>query len=332
MSASSLRDHRPLLALLADGQWHSGESIGRALGISRAAVWKRLQVLESLGVPVKSGRGLGYCLEGGLQLLESASIVESIAAAGQRDRLGALNLFDEIDSTNAWLLVNGRQRGDVCMAERQLAGRGRRGRQWIAPFGRNLCLSVSWTFADGICAAQGLSLATGVVLADVLLSMGLTEVQLKWPNDLLCGQRKLGGILIELAGGVSEDCRVVVGVGLNLDLTGLTEEQNNAIAQPWTDLRQMGLVVDRNQLAGALVAALLRLLHDYPRQGFGAYRTRWERLNAHQRQYVTVTSGHSTLTGRVLGVDAQGGLRLATDNGEQILSGGEISVRSLHES
>lgn len=320
-----------MLELLADGQWHSGESLGRALGISRAAVWKRLQVLESLGVPIKSGKGTGYCLEGGLQLLQSGKILESVTAAGQRNWLGELTVFDEIDSTNAWLLSNGRQRGDVCMAERQLAGRGRRGRQWISPFGRNICLSVSWTFADGVSAAQGLSLATGVVLAEVLLDLGLSGIQLKWPNDLLCDQSKLGGILIELAGGVSEDCRVVVGVGLNLDLTGLTGEQQGAIAQPWTDLRRMGLVADRNHLAGALVGAILKLLHDYPEKGFGAYRERWERLNAHQLQQVTVFSGQTTLTGRVLGVDAQGGLRLATAVGEQILSGGEISVRSLHE-
>lgn len=321
-----------MLELLADGQWHSGESLGRELGISRAAVWKRLQALDSLGVPVKSGRGLGYRLEGGLQLLQSEKILESVVAAGQRDRLGILTVFDDIDSTNAWLLVNGRQRGDVCIAERQQAGRGRRGRQWVSPFGRNICMSVAWIFADGISVAQGLSLATGVVLADVLLDMGLTEVQLKWPNDLLCNQRKLGGILIELAGGVSEDCRVVVGVGLNLDLAGLSKEQHGAITQPWTDLRRMGLQVDRNQLAGALMAALLKLLHEYPQRGFGAYRDRWERLNAHQSQQVTVYSGQGMLTGRVLGVDVRGGLRLATDDGEHILSGGEISVRSLHES
>lgn len=327
MSSPDIEDHRPLLELLADGQWHSGESLGRMLGISRAAVWKRLQVLESLGVSIRSGKGTGYCLEGGLQLLQAEKIVESIAAAGQRDRLGTLSVFGDIDSTNAWLLVNGRQRGDVCMAERQLAGRGRRGRQWISPFGRNICLSVAWTFADGIAAAQGLSLATGVVLADVLRDLGLAETQLKWPNDLLCDQRKLGGVLIELAGGVSEDCRVVVGVGLNLDLTGLTEVQNDAIAQPWTDLRRMGLDVDRNQLAGALVGALLNLLHEYPMKGFGPYREQWERLNAHQGQQVTVCGAQSTFTGRVLGVDDQGGLRLSTADGERILSGGEISVR-----
>ncbi len=165
----------------------------------------------------------------------------------------------------------------------------------------------------------------------MLRAMGLADIELKWPNDILHRQRKLGGILIELAGGVSEDCRVVVGIGLNVALSDLPAERLAVIEQSWTDLKQLGLQTDRNHLAAALLNRLLPALQRYGCVGFSSYRDRWEALNAHQLQEVRLEiAQRPPMEGRVLGVDDQGGLRLATATGEIVVSGGEISLRPRH--
>ncbi len=320
-----------IINLLADGQTHSGEELGRALGISRAGIWKRLQALEPLGLFIDSVKGSGYRLPGGLQLLEKESILGYLEDDVRIRLMHSLTLFNEIDSTNTWLLQNSLGKGRVCLTERQSDGRGRRGRQWFSPYGKNLYLSLSWSWSEGISVIQGLSLAIGVEIAEMLRDLGLVGVELKWPNDIVHQQRKLGGILIELAGGVSEDCRVIVGIGLNVAMSDLPDARLAVIEQAWVDLKQLGLNIDRNHLAAALLNRLLPALEHYGKVGFSSYKERWESLNAHRLQDVRLeTALRPPMEGRVLGVDEQGGLRLATTAGEVVVSGGEISLRPLY--
>jgi BirA family transcriptional regulator, biotin operon repressor / biotin---[acetyl-CoA-carboxylase] ligase len=320
-------DLKPLIWILADGQFHSGEDLGGRLGITRAAVWKRLQSLAELDIEVERTRARGYRINGGLQLLDRERILTSLAQpAGTL--LGEFHCFDELDSTNRFLLQQG-QGGDVCVAERQTAGRGRRGRQWFSPYGRNLYLSTRWHFDQGMAALEGLSLAVGVVLAESLQDLGVPAVELKWPNDLLCNRKKLGGVLIEVGGDLNGDCAVVVGVGLNVAMRDNLEHKAGAlIQQPWTDLCQQGFEGDRNQLCGALIEALLPALKTYPERRFGFYKDRWESRSALRNQSIEVHSHGRVVHGVMLGVDATGGLRVITDAGEVLFSGGEISLRS----
>ena len=130
----------------------------------------------------------------------------------------------------------GGRSGLVCTAEQQTAGRGRRGREWISPFGRNLYVSTVWEFTQGAAALEGLSLAVGVAVAQALKGLGLPEVQLKWPNDIQHEGKKLGGVLLEMVGDASRQCQVVVGIGVNVAMPGAAA---NAIDQAWTDISRM---------------------------------------------------------------------------------------------
>lgn len=319
-------NHDALIDLLADGEFHSGERLGAQLQISRAAVWKRLQALMPLGIPVEKVRGRGYRIPGGLQRLNAEALRQQMLAEGVLPP-GPIQIWAELDSTNAQLLrdttaVN----GQICLAERQTAGKGRRGRTWYSPYGRNLYLSIAWHYQQGVAVLEGLSLAVGVVLAETLKDFGLQTAQLKWPNDLLYQGHKLGGILIEVGGDVSGECKVVVGVGLNIAMSDLSEI-GSTIDQPWTDLKSAGLQVDRNVLCGCFLARMIPLLQNFPGHTFGAYQERWQALNAHQGSQVILSGPGRAVPGKVLGVDERGGLRLLTDEGEQCFSGGEISLR-----
>ncbi|WKD49399.1 bifunctional biotin--[acetyl-CoA-carboxylase] ligase/biotin operon repressor BirA [Microbulbifer spongiae] len=323
---SPLAQLRPVLSLLADGRMHSGESLGAALGISRAAVWKQLQKLGQYGLVLESVKGRGYCLRGGLDLLAAEKIH---AALGDRSRslLRSLILRDEVDSTNAQLLAlmeAGTGHAVVMFAEHQSTGRGRRGRHWVSPFGAGILLSVGWEFSGGVQSLEGLSLSVGVALARALGRFEVPGVRLKWPNDIWCRGRKLAGVLLELKGDLTDRCGVVIGIGLN---SGLRGQAACAIDQPWADLQQVCPGIPRNLLAATILDELLPLLKDYPEQGFRAYRDAWAALDQFAGQPVVLQSGTETWRGTAAGVSDKGALILEMAGELKYFHGGEISLR-----
>jgi BirA family biotin operon repressor/biotin-[acetyl-CoA-carboxylase] ligase len=179
------------LGLLADGANHSGEQIAVQLGISRAAVWKQIQKLRQLGVQIEAVRGSGYCLTQPIELLDRQRILHEIGDAA-RARLERLDVVTVIDSTNSALLTGPRPVPGklwACLAEYQRGGRGRRGRAWLAPLGRGLCMSVAWTFAGQPGDFAALGLAAGVAVRRALLAQTGLPIRIKWPNDLLVADR-----------------------------------------------------------------------------------------------------------------------------------------------
>ena len=317
-----------LLPLLADGEFHSGQEFAQRLGISRTAVWKQLQRLADLGLELESVRGKGYRIPGGLELLQSDSMQQQIAP-GAAPLLSELVIDPVIDSTNAEALrrvAAGAGSGLVCTAEQQLAGRGRRGRQWVSLFGRNLYISVVWEFTGGAAAIEGLSLATGVAVARALADCGLPPVQLKWPNDVLFEGAKLGGILLEITGDPAGVCQVVIGVGINVAMPGTAA---SSIEQSWTDLATMngGKSPGRNRVLSALLSELLPMAAGFEQDGFEAWRPEWLALDAYADQPVVLLSGESRQAGIARGVDSRGALQLETTLGLQTVYGGELSMR-----
>lgn len=314
-----------LIQALADGEFHSGEALGSVLGISRAAVWKRIGQLAAVGVDVERIRSRGYRIPGGVSLLEAPRLQAMLA------RPLSVEVLQSTDSTNAEVLR--RLASDMpapfaVLAEYQSAGRGRRGRSWSSPYASNIYLSVGWRFPVGAPRLEGLSLAVGVVVAEALSENGLAgRVALKWPNDIWAGGRKIGGILIELSGDLEDACAAVVGVGINGRL-GLAAAES--IDQPWTDIyTELGSVPDRS----ALAADLLRRLHDmmsaFPATGFSVWLQRWAALDALSGQAVqVVTAAAGAVSGTAAGVDSSGALRLLTEDGAELLfHGGEASLR-----
>ena len=320
-----------LIKHLSDGGWHSGQALGEHFGISRAAIWKHLQQLQDADVAIESVKGKGYRLAEPLELLCAEQIQPELASlAGPCHP--ELDIQFSVDSTNTRAMQAMTRRGPggsaplVVLAEQQLAGRGRRGKQWQSPLARNIYCSIGCDFRGGAASLAGLSLAVGVALVDALASLGYTELQLKWPNDVLWRDRKLAGILIEMVGDAAGPCSAVVGLGINLAMPPSLLEQIN---QPVVDLREIGAgrPAPRNKVAGQVIAHVLQVLQDYEAQGFTFYRERWQALDCWFGQQVEVNYGSSQYVGVHAGVDHEGSLRLKTNEGIEVHSGGEISLR-----
>lgn len=321
---------RQILNLLADGQFHSGEELGVCLGVSRAAVWKHLQKLEALGIKLLSIKGRGYCINGGLDLLE----LKKIHAHLNTSLPLTLTLLTQIDSTNSYLMRHEKPAMQVCLAESQSAGRGRRGRIWVSPFAQNIYCSIGWGFEGGVAVLEGLSLAVGLVIVRALQRHGVTGLQLKWPNDVLYQDQKLAGVLIEMTGDPAGYCEVVIGVGINV---AMGDDQARAIEQPWIDLRsileQQGLPrISRNLLAATVIDELVLLLNGYGQTGFAGYCAEWQSFNAHAGQMVELRNGNLICSGLCVGVSEVGALILETSQGREVFHGGEISLRCAHDS
>ena len=319
----------PLLKLLQDGQFHSGEALGAALGISRSAVWKQLQSLQAeLSLAIHTVRGRGYRLESPLQLLDAAWIEANAAGFGW-----PVTVLPGVDSTNAEALRRievAQSLPFVVLAERQTSGRGRRGRSWVSPFGENLYYSLVLRVEGGMRQLEGLSLAVGLALLRVIRESGVAEAGLKWPNDVLVGERKLAGVLLELSGDPADVCHVVIGVGLNVNMLSAASA---AIGQPWTSMRaELGRVINRNELVVGLNRHLSRYLDIQLRHGFSALQSEWQDCHLWQGREVVLTAGSEPVTGIVLGVDHSGAVRLLVDGQEHSFSGGELSMRLRNDS
>jgi len=316
-----------LLNLLQDGRFHSGQDLGQALGVSRSAVWKQLQLLEAdLGVTVHKVRGRGYRLSTPLSLLEPERLCAALAKLGW-----ATEVHQVIDSTNAQALrtvATPLSRPLLILAERQDAGRGRRGRTWVSPYAANLYYSLALPVQGGIKRLDGLSLVAGMAVVDCLRAQGLNDAMLKWPNDVLVHGRKIAGILLELVGDPADQCHVVLGIGINANM-----REAEAIDQQWTSIYlQSHSAIDRNALAISLSEALAESIQALEARGFASLRADWEARHAWQRKDVHLISGTQTISGRVLGITDQGALRLEVNGKEEVFSGGELSLRLRDDS
>ncbi|WP_260957952.1 bifunctional biotin--[acetyl-CoA-carboxylase] ligase/biotin operon repressor BirA [Pseudomonas citri] len=315
-----------LLKLLKDGRFHSGQALGVAMGISRSAVWKQLQHLEAeLGLSVHKVRGRGYQLAKPLLLLDAAEI------DARSPSEWPVHIFDSIDSTNAEALRaigRGVEAPFLVLAERQAAGRGRRGRRWVSPFAENLYYSLVLRIEGGMRQVEGLSLVVGLAVMRTLRDMGVTEAGLKWPNDVLVGGKKIAGILLELVGDPADVCHVVLGVGINVNMQSTDE-----VDQQWTSMSlEAGRTFDRNELVAQLGRKLRQYLKLHHESGFAAIQSEWESYHLWQGRAVSLIAGINRIDGVVMGIDLQGALRLKVEGVEKVFSGGELSLRLRDDS
>jgi BirA family biotin operon repressor/biotin-[acetyl-CoA-carboxylase] ligase len=322
---------RPLLLeLLADGQLHSGEWLAEQLGVSRAAVWKAVERLRVAGIGINAAARRGYSLVQPAELLDARRI-RAVLAAGQRPAVRNFELLFEVDSTNTRLLAAPPPpfgRADVCLSELQNAGRGRRGRRWIAPFGSSLALSVGWAFPDTTRDLPALGLGVGVAVARALNRAGAAGIGLKWPNDIWFEDRKVGGILIELRAESGGPSHVVIGVGLNVHLSAAVRREIEATGVRVAAVADASATpVSRNFIAGAILAELLSMLAEFERDGFTASRPAWSSLDALRGRRVRVLLGDKTVAGTARGADVDGALLLEVEGRMQKFVSGEVSLR-----
>ena len=316
-----------LLQILADGRFHSGEEIARLLGCSRSAVWKRIAALREIpGLGVDSVTGRGYRLKQPLELLDQQKILASLPPHVAQV-LQDCQVRGSVDSTNALAMQAAPEagRGAAWFAEHQSSGRGRRGRTWLSPYGRNIYFTLAWQFNASLSEVSGLSIATGAVLAQVLRAQGLEGHGLKWPNDLLWDRRKLAGILLEVQGETDGPASVAIGIGINLDID---EQLKCDIDQPIVDLREAGVEPRRNRLAGQLLQAMVEMCLRFTREGLQPFVEDWRRYDVFTGQSVRLIGPAREEVGINLGLAKDGGLRLQTDGGEKTFYAGEVSLRA----
>jgi BirA family biotin operon repressor/biotin-[acetyl-CoA-carboxylase] ligase len=318
-----------LLAQLSDGRFHSGERLARILGISRSAVWKRLQRLENeLGLEVHAVRGRGYRLASPIELLDQKQILGRLSPAAL-NRLESLDLHAVIDSTNSAATAAAAPspgRARVWLAEHQTAGRGRRGRQWVSVFGTNISLSLAWRFERSLSELSGLSLAAGVVVVEALHRCGVQGLGLKWPNDVLASGRKLSGILVEASGEAAGPSTAVIGVGVNARIPASAAE---SIDQPWTDLARSGAAcLSRNAIAADLVDGLIAACDAFESGPMTDMLDRWSAFDTLVDRDVRIQQGDRWTDGVYRGIAASGAARIETATGLEEHFAGEVSLRS----
>ncbi|MHB8255289.1 MAG: biotin--[acetyl-CoA-carboxylase] ligase [Acidiferrobacter sp.] len=310
-----------ILKILADGERHSGVALAARLGVTRAAISKAVAGLED--VPLAVDRK-GYVLPPSFWPLNEARITRFLAE--RKVALDRLTIKEEVDSTNQVLLASPDEGFCACLAERQTAGRGRRGRRWYAsPYG-NVMVSVSTTWRGMGHPLGVLSLGAGVAVRRALEALGVADSALKWPNDVVWQARKLAGILIEVR-GEPEAMRIVIGVGLNGTIGPVAAA---AIDQDWVDLRTLLPVVDRDLVAAEVIGKLFGVMGDY-REGRGAaILDEWREHHAFAGLRVSVAgSDGAACVGTVLDVDGDGALILEVAGARRIVRSGEMSVRPL---
>jgi BirA family biotin operon repressor/biotin-[acetyl-CoA-carboxylase] ligase len=330
VSFSSRLDQPALLVLLADGRLHSGEWLAKELRVSRAAVWKGVERLRGLGVAVLALPRRGYRLPEPVEMLDRR-LIEAELHPRRRAQVRGFELLFEVDSTNTRLLGSPPPppgSADICLSELQHAGRGRRGRRWIAPFGAGLAFSVAWTFADGARTLPALSLAVGVAVSRALVRGGARGVALKWPNDIWFEDRKLGGVLIELRAEVSGPAYVVIGIGINVALPAEARREIGACGVSVAAVADACLTApSRNAVAGAILDELLSMLEQFEREGFAAFRDAWMALDGLSGRPAQVVLADSASVGVARGVDPEGGLLLETGGQVRRFVSGEASLR-----
>lgn len=318
-----------VLALLRDSIFHSGEDLADSLGVSRTAVWKAIQSLRTKGLDIHSVRGKGYRLPRQIELLDQGKILQNIPLHHQ-DKFHIQTYF-ELSSSNDFLLHSIQQGYDssvsqVCLTEHQSQGRGRRGRVWYSPLGANLYLSLTWRHKQSPQAVSGFSLVTALALAKSLENLGVKDVELKWPNDVLWEGRKLAGILLELSGEAHSVQQLVVGIGVNVDMP---EGSKEYISQPCTDLsKASGKFISRNRLAAEILTKVLEHFIIYESEGMAVFIQEWQSRDRYFNKEVELIFPAQMIKGKAVGIDDQGSLLLELNDGKRrAFQSGEISLR-----
>ena len=319
-----------ILTVLGDYRAQSDDSLAEKLNVACSQIEDERRLLMEAGLHLDFLDDRYYRLGIHVELLSKEVIKRHLMPLRCSATVACdLKILRTIDSTNRYArehFAKSELSGVVILSESQTAGRGRLGKVWASPFAANIYMSIIWRFDRGAEALQGLSLAVGVGVRRSLARLGVSGIQLKWPNDVYFEGKKLGGILLEVVGDPKGQCTVIIGVGINVAMPMAAAEE---IDQPWIDLMSAGATkVSRNLIVANLIASIFEILNDFPTLGFAAYRDEWESSDLFQGSQGTVSNPAGSVSGTILGVDGSGALRMRLVSGEeQRFIGGELSLR-----
>jgi BirA family biotin operon repressor/biotin-[acetyl-CoA-carboxylase] ligase len=303
-----------ILEMLRQQEVHlSGAEMSKTLGISRNAVWKHIKSLRRQGYHIEAKPSSGYRL---IAVPAHPTPWEIQASLGTEQIGKKIYAFPQAASTNEVafrLALNGAEEGEVVLAESQTKGKGRMGRQWESPAGLNIYLSIILRPRIVPSKTPLITLMTAVACAEAVDEVtGLTPA-IKWPNDLLIEEKKLGGILTEADMELDRINFVVVGIGINVNMARAVFPPS--IKDTATSLQEaLGREISRI----ALTQAILRRLEQwYKRLGQGRgeeIRRRWKELALIKGKAIEVTSLGEVVRGTALDIDEDGALLVQTDN------------------
>jgi BirA family biotin operon repressor/biotin-[acetyl-CoA-carboxylase] ligase len=305
----------------------SGAELSQRLGVSRAAIWARIQDLRALGYDIAASPHLGYRLAGVPDLLHADDLVSRL---GRVQVVGRdIRVFEETTSTNdiiEKLARDGVREGAVVFAESQTRGRGRLGRQWLSPLHRGLWFSVLLRPRLRPQETTRLTVASATALRRAIHAQTGLVVAIKWPNDILVGGRKAAGILTELSAELDQVKHIILGIGVDVNLE--EKEFPPALRRTATSLRaELGRTVSRPELA---VRILRELDADYSRivsGEFAAVADEWEEHCETLGREVVIKTGDRRVRGRAESLGEDGALLLRTEHGlvERIV-GGDVTL------
>lgn len=286
---------------------------------------RELNILKRFGFEIIGDRAnLGE----GAELLDADQI--SIHLSDDLEgTLRNIEILPCTDSTNDRLQERSKEMsidGHIMMAEVQTAGRGRRGRKWETPFGKTVALSLGVSIDMPASAVSCLSLVVGVAVAEALLSVGVADVRLKWPNDVLIQGGKVGGILTELV-VATKPVEVVVGIGINVGSASIIRQ---IVDYPVADVCDYVQGPVRNRLVAELINHVVRQCRYLEANGFASLRDRWMQLDAFRSREVVITSPSERVHGKAVGLGSNGELLIQTEDGKRRkILGGDVSLREL---
>jgi BirA family transcriptional regulator, biotin operon repressor / biotin---[acetyl-CoA-carboxylase] ligase len=321
------KGHAHLLSVISDGQFYSGEDLATKLGVSRAAIWKSIKLLETFGLKIEAIQGKGYRLSQSIELLSDKKI-KKLLSSNVSHACNNIEVLFKTESTNSILfnqITNEEIHGNVVMAEYQTQGRGRRGNKWLAPLGSGITMSIGWRFDVVPNTLSLLSLYMGVAVARTLSSYNITGVGLKWPNDIVVMNKKIGGILLEVRGEASGPVHVVIGIGLNYNFA---EEAKSQITQSITDVcSHTDDALSRNDLAATLISRVFEILEDMNQEQSLSLLDEWRSLDCYIEQPAKLLLPNEEVEGVLKGVDDQGALLMSVGGKIKSFNSGEVSLR-----
>ncbi|KTD82770.1 biotin--[acetyl-CoA-carboxylase] ligase [Legionella waltersii] len=317
-----------LMNLLSDGKCHTGNELGKAIGVSRSAIWKQINHLNELGVPVIHVQHKGYQLPKPIELLNAEKMTFELCKLGFK-RPFSIQTFTEIDSTNRYLKDRPQSHDiDICCAEIQTHGKGRFGRQWHSPFGDNIYCSSRWNLQCDLGKLSGLSLITSLAVLASLKQLHLDEdIHIKWPNDILWNEKKLCGSLIEIIAETNGSAQVIIGVGLNVNLD---PESVMPFDRPWCSLYEIyNKQFDRNFIIANLLTVIERYIDQFMNSDLNYFLNEWKQVDYLYNQAITVSQSTGSITGIAKGINQFGQLIVVDTQGNtHYLSSGDTSLSS----
>lgn len=322
-----------VISLLKTDHYVSGELIAKELGLSRTSVWKTVKKVSKLGIVSDAASGKGYTLSRDIKLLNKIAIESGLNIEAKN--LFKINVEGVVGSTNT-VLFDAAKQGErldfnVLVAEQQTHGKGRLGREWITPFAHQLALSCHLKIDTGMSSLYGASIAAGICVIDSMNSIGITELGLKWPNDIYTkDNKKVGGILIEMQQEAEGPIHLVLGIGINCLHSSAFDEVSDVEV---SSLESFGKTTDRNILCSEILNSISSLYIDIIKgKPLDSYFAKWNDCNIYQDKKIIIkkNSGEE-LVGADVGIDNDGALLVDVDGEIQKIFGNLCSIRLKKE-